>query len=40
MHQPISGSTGTPLISVGPMVLPSVAFLTGGIASVGDTMRS
>jgi len=40
MHQPMRGSTGSPLISVGPIVLPSVALATAGIAKVGDTMRS
>ena len=35
MHQPISGLTGSPLISLGPTVLPSSAFSTGRQASVG-----
>ena len=34
------GSTDFPLISVGPIVLPSEALRTCGTASVGDTIRS
>ena len=39
MHQPMSGSISSPLIWRGPMVLPSVVFLTGRPPSVGVTRQ-